>query len=160
MKTLLLLRHGKLSWKDATLQDRERPLKKRGRRDADRMGQEILDRELTIDRIFSSPARRALQTARRVEDILGRPAVEEFPFLYFHGPLEILRSVRNHGDPSENILLVGHNPDLEDLVDSLTGEQPILPTAALVCIDLDIHSWKEIEGERGHLRFVLRPKEL
>ena len=161
LKILLLLRHGKSSWNDPSLDDHDRPLKKRGRRAATRIGEEIVARDLVPDRIVSSTARRASQTARRTsKKMTPPPPIVEEPRLYFEGPRDHLEVLASLGGNSDRILLVGHNPNLEELVHRLTGELPVLPTAALVCIDLEIESWTEAPAAKGRLRLVVRPREL
>ena len=161
MKTLLLLRHGKSSWKDSTLSDDQRPLKKRGRRAATRMGEEIQNRNLSPGVIVSSKAKRARQTAQRVLDQLDPqcPLVVRSE-LYFEGSRSYLQVAAQEGGEHESILLVGHNPDLEELVARLTDQDLFLPTACLVRIDLETESWSEIENLSGTLQFVLKPREL
>ena len=161
MKTLLVLRHGKSSWADYGLGDHDRPLKKRGRRDARRMGEELAVRDLVPDLVLSSTARRARSTARRAAEAAGcADRVTETHKLYLTGVEQQLRTVAEHaGDDHERVMIVGHNPTFEDLVEHLTGEDERMTTANLACIDLDVDSWQRLAGARGSLRFLLRPRE-
>lgn len=162
MKTLLILRHAKSSWADASLSDHERPLKKRGRRDAPRMGALLRDEDLTPEIIVSSTARRAIETADLVAEESGFDgelvATRE---LYHADPESYLEVAREHGGASEVVMLVGHNPGLEDLVEQLSGSWQRMPTAALAHIELDIDSWSALDDEAtGRLANLWLPREL
>lgn len=162
MKTLLILRHAKSSWADASLSDHERPLKKRGRRDAPRMGALLRDEELTPEIIVSSTARRAMETAELVaaeSEFEGELiATREL----YHADLEsYLEVVREHAGTSDVVMLVGHNPGLEDLVEQLSGSWQRMPTAALAQIELDIDSWSALDDDAtGRLANLWLPREL
>ncbi len=162
MKTLLVLRHGKSSWASPDLSDHDRPLKGRGRRDSTRMGEELLARDLVPDLVVSSTAQRARSTARRAAAAAGcADRIQETRELYLTGAAHQLQTVATHAeDAHQRVMIVAHNPTLEDLVEHLTGEDVRLTTANLACIDLDLGSWRQLGTARGELRFVLRPKEL
>jgi len=162
MKTLLLLRHAKSSWKQKDLADHDRPLNKRGNRDAPRMGALIRDRNLVPDLILSSTAIRARDSALAVAETCGHSGqVRLLHDLYLAETgefLEILASV-----PGEfgRVMVVGHNPGIEELVRSLTGESETMPTAALAWIELDLERWSGLRATgKGRLRQVWRPKEI
>ena len=163
MKTLLVLRHAKSSWDDASREDHERPLNKRGRRDASRMGDWMREHRLAPDVIISSDAVRARLTAEAVAEAAGH--AEEIRLdtrLYLATPHDIIAVLRDaRPAQAETVMIVGHNPSLEELVAQLTGEQRDLPTAALAQIVLPIDRWREFGGStRGKLAGVWRPKEL
>ncbi len=162
MKTLLVLRHGKSSWSSPDLGDHDRPLKGRGRRDSKRMGEELVARDLVPDLIVSSTAQRARSTARRAAEAAGcADRITQTRELYLTSVAHQLQTVATHAaEAHERVMIVAHNPTLEDLVEHLTGEETRLTTANLACIDLDIGSWRQLNATRGELRFVLRPKEL
>ena len=163
MKTLLVLRHAKSSWNDTSLDDHERPLNKRGRRDGPRMGELVLEHRLTPDVIMSSDAVRARLTAEAVAEA-ARYAGEILldRRLYLASPsgiLAVLRTVREAS--AGTVMIVGHNPGLEELVAQLTGEQQDLPTAALAQIGLPIDRWPDLKvSSRGILLGLWRAKEL
>lgn len=163
MKTLLVLRHAKSSWDDASLDDRERPLNARGRRDAPRMGDLIRDTRLMPDLIITSDAVRAHTTARAAADAAGyrRDLVVE-PLLYHADPEDIVAVLQALGDGNaRSVMIVGHNPGLEDFVAQLTGESHDLPTAALVQLTLPIDAWRSLTlATRATLVDLWRPKEL
>ena len=162
MKTLLVLRHGKSSWSSPGLGDHDRPLKGRGRRDATRMGEELKSRDLLPDLILSSTAARARATAELAAEAAGCvDRVELTRELYLSGVDDQLRTVATHAEEEHGrVMIVGHNPTLEDLVGYLTGEDVRLTTGNLVHIDLDVDSWRQLLGARGEMRLLLRPREL
>jgi phosphohistidine phosphatase len=162
MKMLLLLRHAKSSWKDNGVSDHDRPLNKRGKRDARRMGWLLQKEELVPDIIMSSTAVRACDTAVRLAKFCYyKGQINYGDSLYLGGAeayLDALRSLRNE---FKIVLVVGHNPDIEELVMILTEQAERIPTAALARIDLPIEDWSTLSSEsKGRLARVWRPKEL
>jgi phosphohistidine phosphatase len=163
MKTLLVLRHAKSSWDDASLDDHERPLNARGRRDAPRMGDLLRDERLVPDLIISSDAVRTYTTALAVAEAAGYSgAIAALPLLYHASPEDAIALLQAIGDGDvDSVMIVGHNPELEELVEQLTGESHDLPTAALVHLSLPIESWRELASDRSATLVRLwRPKEL
>ena len=162
MKTLLVLRHAKSSWDDAALDDHERPLNKRGRRDAPRMGELVREHGLIPDVVISSDAVRARLTAEAViEAARYAGAILLDRRLYMAGPADILSLLRTVGEKAETVMIVGHNPGLEELVAQLTGDWQDLPTAALAQIILPIDRWRDLNlSSRGTLVGHWGPKEL
>jgi phosphohistidine phosphatase len=181
MKTLLLLRHAKSSWEDRSLSDHDRPLNERGERDAPRMGRLLREQGLWPDLILSSTARRARRTAELLvadpdedtpgEDTPGENTPDEdtpggdteiryLSELYLAEPEDYLAAVRRAGGEAESVLVVGHNPGLEMLLQGLTGEWHRLPTAALARIDLPIEAWTDLEPGGGELAGLWRPKDV
>jgi phosphohistidine phosphatase len=162
MKTLLALRHAKSSWDDAALDDHERPLNKRGRRDAPRMGELVREHGLIPDVVISSDAVRARLTAEAVvEAARYAGAILLDRRLYLAGPADILSLLRTVGEKAETVMIVGHNPGLEELVAQLTGDWQNLPTAALAQIVLPIDRWRDLNlSSRGTLVGHWGPKEL
>jgi len=162
MKTLLVLRHAKSSWNDSALGDHERPLNERGRRDGPRMGQLMREFGLIPDVVISSDAVRAQLTAQAVAEAAGYAGeILADPRLYIASPGDILSLLRTAPENAETILIVGHNPGLEELIEQLTGERQDLPTAALAQIVLAIDRWRDLKlSSRGTLAGHWRPKEL
>ena len=162
MKTLLILRHAKSSWKNANLSDYERPLNKRGKRDALRMGALLAEKNLTPDLIITSSAERALTTAGLVA--LSSGYEQEITItrqLYHADPENYLEILQEKGEPHQCVMVVGHNPGIEALVEDLTGDYQRMSTAALVQVELPLESWTDIiEEVQGKLIAVWRPKEL
>lgn len=161
MKTLLILRHAKSSWKNSDLSDHDRPLSPRGQQDAPAVGQRLRDKDLIPQAVLSSSARRARQTAQAVAQECGCPAELQLSReLYGGGPEAYLEAIRNLSRGVDCALVVGHNPDLEELVEILTGESLRLPTAALAHLELDIQAWQDLdEEEHGRLINLWTPRE-
>ncbi|HJS74470.1 MAG TPA: histidine phosphatase family protein [Vicinamibacteria bacterium] len=163
MKTLMLLRHAKSSWKDSDLADHERPLNKRGKRDAPSMGHLLSAEGLVPDLILSSTAVRARETAEAVAHASSyEGAVELVNDLYLAPPGKLLSEAQSRTpDSVGRLLLVAHNPGLEDLVEILSGAREPFPTAALAVFEVAIKRWKELElGVKTRLSKIYRPKEL
>jgi phosphohistidine phosphatase len=162
MKTLLILRHAKSSWGDPTLPDHDRPLNERGKRDAPRMGQLLKDQQLLPDLIVSSTAKRARKTAAKVAEACGyQREIELSSRLYHAYPDDYVQVLRELGDHHQCVLVVGHNPGLEEFVEALSGTPQAMPTAALAQLSLEIECWDDLcVGQLGRLAGVWLPKEL
>ena len=161
-KLLLILRHAKSSWEFEELSDHDRPLNNRGRRDAPLMGRKLLKEQLVPQIIISSSAVRAHSTAKKVAKACGyEDEILIDPALYGSGYSDYLNVLINQEDKHDIIMLVGHNPISEQLVEVLTGEIVTMPTCAIACISLPITSWKQIiDKTKGQLLNLWRPKEL
>jgi phosphohistidine phosphatase len=162
MKTLLILRHAKSSWKDPWLADHDRPLNKRGKRDAPRIGALIEDQGLIPDLILSSTAKRARATAEAVANACGYEQEIKFTRdLYHADPEAFLAALGNLSTDPDIVMVVGHNPGLEYLLEDLTGETRRLPTAALVQVALEVDSWQSLTEETdGEMINLWRPREI
>lgn len=160
MKILLLLRHAKSSWENSDLADFDRPLNSRGLEAAPLAGNFIYDSKLQTDLILSSPAKRAKQTAVLVKETGQIPAKIRYDEkIYEASPPALLQILSEQEDKNEKVLLVGHNPGLEELIKTLTGESVIMETAALAKIILQIEKWKDISANCGQLEFVWLPEK-
>ncbi len=162
MKTLLILRHAKSSWKHSELPDFDRPLNKRGKRDAPRMGELLRQADLLPELILSSSAQRARQTSQAVVDASGYPGeVRWLDSLYAAPPESYLEALRGLDDGLQSVMVVGHNPGLEELLEELTGAAESLPTAALAQVLLPIQRWSELDDEvSGELVQIWLPRQL
>jgi phosphohistidine phosphatase len=162
MRTLYLLRHAKSSWKDETLSDFDRPLKGRGRRAAEQMGQVLAEEKLKSPLVVSSPAVRARETTELVLESAGlkiKPRFEER--IYEADVRTLLVVVQSISDSSDTAIMVGHNPGFENLLSYLTGDNRHMPTCALAKIEFDTASWSEVsEEETGRLEMFVTPKGL
>lgn len=162
MKTLYLNRHAKSSWDDNSLSDFERPLNKRGERDAPLMGKVLSTLVKKPDIIYSSPANRAITTAKIIADGFGyeRSNIIENEKIYDSAISSILRLINSASDKYEIIMIFGHNPTFTMLSNYLS-DKPImnLPTSGFVKIDFDLESWSEIEGNTGRLILFEYPKK-
>lgn len=161
MKLLSILRHAKSSWKDSSLDDHDRPLNKRGQRDAPRVGRFLLEQDLVPDTIVSSTARRARETALAVAEASQFPdEVRLTKELYLASPTSYLDVLRVLADSSTHAMVVGHNPGIEDLVGAVTGAPEPMPTAALAVVEIPIESWSDLgPPPLGTLRTLWRPRE-
>ncbi|MCA9055954.1 MAG: histidine phosphatase family protein [Planctomycetaceae bacterium] len=163
MPTLLLMRHAKSDWSDASCPDHDRPLNARGKRDAPRMGRWLAEQSLGPTRIVASSAKRARKTADRVvSGLAGEVPIEVREDLY-HATADHWLSVLAELPGDANcVLCIGHNPGLEALLERLTGNHERLPTAAIACLDLHGEEWSAIVSapEGVSLRAVWRPKEI
>jgi phosphohistidine phosphatase len=161
MRTLLILRHGKAAQENAG-PDRDRSLTKRGKRAAELIGHLLRDEDLVPDRIISSSALRARDTARRVAAAAQFGGViDELDQLYLAEPDSYITAVKRLAEDAERVLLVGHNPGLEALSLLLTGEPVSLPTAGLVVCALPIADFSELSlAVRGKMTRFEQPKDL
>jgi phosphohistidine phosphatase len=146
MKTIIILRHGKSSWSDSNLADHDRPLKTRGKEAARRIGRSLEEEGIMPDLIYSSTAKRARDTVRYLLETM--PCDSDVIFsrdLYPGSPddyIEILKMLKND---IQCVMVVGHNPGLEELLFYLTNTVESLPTAAAAQVDLEINEWREID---------------
>ena len=161
MKTLLLLRHAKSSWKHPELPDHDRPLNKRGKQDAPRIGRLVRDKGLVPDLIMSSTAKRARKTAKIVAKTCSYTGeVELKPAIYHAGPRTYIEVLSHLSDDYQRIMLVGHNPGMEELLGMLIGEIEPIPTATLALVLLPLDQWRELNHETtGKLTNLWRPGE-
>ncbi len=161
MKTLLLLRHAKSSWKDSDVRDFDRPLNQRGLKAAPAIGRLIKKRKLQPDLLLSSPAERARQTTQLVIEAAGLKTELRYDERIYEASVErLLGLVSELDDEAGTIMLVGHNPGFEELLEMLTGEAHKLPTAALACIELNIEKWNKVRAGAGRLEWLVEAKEL
>jgi len=162
MKRLLLLRHAKSSWKKKALADFERPLNKRGRRDAPRMGKLLRDENLLPEVIFASSAVRTLETARLLAEagaFAGELHSEDD--LYLAPASQYIELLHSSGGAADSVLMIGHNPGMQTLVSCLAGSQQTFPTAALAWFELPVDSWSELTlTPTTGPRKIWRPKEI
>ena len=162
MKTLLLMRHAKSSWKEGEIADIDRPLNKRGKRDAPRMGRLLREEDLLPDGIYCSPALRTRMTAESVSDqsgFMGEIIYKDE--LYGADPETYLTLARGLPEELGSVLFIGHNPDLEELLEQLTGDWHHLPTGSLAYLALPVQLWQDIPVEpKAKLIYLWQPREL
>lgn len=155
MKTLTLLRHAKSSWNSPSLADSERPLNDRGERDAPLMAERIHRAGIRPSLILSSPAVRAWTTAKVVARELHYPLefLQREQDLYLASRDRILDIISHQDEGFNNIMVVGHNPGLTDVVNFLVpGLAGNLPTCGVVSVSITTDSW-ELRGD--HARELL-----
>lgn len=162
MKTLLILRHAKSSWDNPQLSDFDRPLNKRGKRDAPRMGKHLRQQGLIPDRILTSSAKRARKTATKVAKACGyTKKIKRLESFYLAPPGVYLEKLQALPNKFERVMVVGHNPTMEQLVRHLSGQIKSMPTAALAHFELSIQNWEELDMyTKGTLVNLWTPKTL
>lgn len=162
MKTLLLLRHAKSSWKDDSLKDHERPLKKRGQKDAKKIAKVIEKNDLVPDLILSSSAVRAKETAEIITKALEfNGKVKYSDELYMGEPQDFVDVLQKVDNKFESVLIVAHNPGLEAYLQIVDGEIEAVPTCGLGHLVLVIEDWKDLTLDTmGDLVGFWTPKTL
>ena len=160
-KSLFLLRHAKSSWKDAELNDQERPLNGRGRRAASAMGRLMKDAELVPDRVLCSSAQRTRETAALFfADWTDSPPLVFRDDLYHAAPVQIEGILNSIDNSIESLMIIGHNPGLEEFLTKHTGSEINMPTAALAQVDFALDSWSHFNDvTHGTLILAWYPKE-
>ena len=148
---LIVMRHAKSSWSDASLEDHDRPLNKRGRRDALRIAQELHDREWIPDRIRVSSSKRTLETLELMEAISRNSTIIVEPSL-FHSNISTLLQAVEEVEEGKTTMILSHNPGSEILVHQLSNRLEVMPTAAIALLERQEHDWMLVD--------VLRPKSL
>lgn len=149
MKTLTLLRHAKSSWKDRSLQDRERPLNRRGQRDAPIMAERIKLAGIRPSLILSSPAVRAWATAKAIAHEIGYPLefLQQEDRLYHASTRYLLRVIAEQDIGFNHLMIVGHNPGLTDFANYLTpGITNNIPTCGFVSFEIAREDWN-LDGD-------------
>ena len=163
MKRLYLVRHAKSSWDDPDLSDIDRPLNKRGKKDAPIMGERLKnEHKAKPDLIISSPAKRAIRTARVIAKELGYPKekIEIKDSLYASGVTAMLNVIHYLDDSLDEVMLFGHNPDLTSLANYLSNQQvDNIPTCGVFCVDFDVQSWQDVKEGNGIFKFFDYPKK-
>ncbi len=162
MKRLFLVRHAKSSWKDISLDDIDRPLNKRGKRDAPEMGSRLKKQQIRPDLLVTSPAKRARKTARKIAREIGYPKKEiTINEKLYHGSDEgLIEVVQSLPDSSDNVMLFGHNPGFTEFANRLCNINIYnIPTTGIVAIDFNCKAWHETDFGKGDLVFFDYPKK-
>jgi len=162
LKNLFLTRHAKSSWNNSGLADIDRPLNERGKKAAPFMGKLIVDKGEKPELLISSPANRALSTARAFGEVMG--LVENDIIvnraIYGAGAQQLLELVQNQDDLHKSIVLFGHNPTFTSFVNMLTGSNIMnVVTCGVVRIDFEYSSWTDIDFGSGRLVYYEYPKK-
>jgi phosphohistidine phosphatase len=169
LRTLYLLRHAKSSWDDPGLADRDRPLAPRGRRAAKKLARHIRQSGVGPKLVFCSPSMRTRETLDAIGAALGDPEIRFESELYGASAATLLTSVRTAEPAVSSLLVIGHNPGLQDLAVELAGSgdedarerlEAKLPTGALVTLVFDVTTWDEVESGSGELTGFVVPREL
>lgn len=162
MKTLTLVRHAKSSWKDSSLADRDRPLNKRGERDAPVMARRIAAAGIRPSLIVSSPAVRAWRTAKAVAREIGYPIefLQRESDLYLASLREIQEVLAAQDEKFNSLMLIGHNPGLTSFANFLVpGLTDNVPTAGVVSVNINQDDWNLDEQPLADLVLFDYPKK-
>ncbi|MBH0113519.1 histidine phosphatase family protein [Novosphingobium sp. YJ-S2-02] len=171
MKILGIFRHAKSDWNDARLRDFDRPLNARGRKGAAVMGLHIRDNAVGWKRVLASPAVRVTQTLELACEAAGEtPPITWDRRIYLANSATLIDVLREQPDDAGSIIMVGHNPGLEDLIFDLVpddGTSPLrdiveekLPTAAYAVLELDIDHWADLREGCARITHLVRPRDL
>jgi len=163
VKQLYLMRHAKSSWKDPNLRDFERPLNKRGKRDAPLMGKRLKQKEVKPDLIISSFAKRAYKTAKIIAKELNCPKdkIIKEEKLYLTSFAKLLNYIKSLDNSLNSILIINHNPAISELFCYLSGKDSVnMPTSAIGAIRFDTNSWKYIDESKRKVLFFEYPKKI
>ena len=170
MLRLFLLRHAKSSWSDPSLHDFDRPLNKRGKKDAPKIAQAMKERGYQPDRILCSSSQRTKETlAGVIPSLSGEVSLHLLDSLYEGNAPDYLALLRQHAKDSRNLLLVGHNTGLQEIAIRLIGHGDFLlrseletkfPTGALAILDFSCDSWHDVNDGQGTLVDFIKPRDL
>ena len=171
MKRLTLLRHAKSGWDDPVARDFDRPLNAKGRRAARAIGRYMRAERLHYDRVTGSPAARVVDTLEELAAELAEtiaPAWDKR--IYLASAVTLLDLIHEAPDEAESLLLVGHNPGLEDLILMLVPDrsgdaardmvEEKYPTATIAEISFDVDRWEELKAGAGAITRFVRPRDL
>jgi phosphohistidine phosphatase len=170
MRQLLLLRHAKSSWDDPGAEDRDRPLNKRGRRAAETMRRVMTELGLAPDLVLVSPARRVIETLDALEPWEETPLTEQIEALYLATAGQILSTLHGVPETVRSVLLIGHNPGMQDLASRLASNPAsatdaarrlaqAFPTAALAEFAI-AGPWHQLQPAGARLVRFIAPREL
>lgn len=165
-RRLYLLRHAKSSWKQPDVADHDRPLAGRGRRAAKAIGRHLAENEISIDLVLCSTARRARETLERIAPALRAASVRYERGVYAASADGLLELVHAAPDETGSLMLIGHNPSLEQLARTLARPSPRrreleqkFPTGALATLEFDAPEWGDLEPGGADLAGFVRPRE-
>ena len=147
MRTVVLVRHAKSSWTHPELDDFDRPLNDRGKRDAPEMADRLIKKGIPIDLLVSSPARRARKTAFYFAEAYGKTKadVQMVPELYHAHAEQIIEVIRGLPDTCSSAVIFGHNPGITEVANSLSHVKiDHFPTCAMYAIRSEVSSWRAL----------------
>jgi len=159
-RLLMLMRHAKSSWASPGLADHARPLNKRGRRDAPRVGKRLAKDGWVPDRVVSSDSSRTRETWERMQKYFPEARVRFTRALYAGGPAELRTEVARVSADVGTVLVLGHNPGWEEAVRVLSGQDVQIATANVVLLQGEGATWGEALRGAWSVAGVVRPKEL
>jgi phosphohistidine phosphatase len=161
MKKLFLIRHAKSSWDDLAMADEDRPLNKRGKKDAPFMGSVLHTQGVSPDLLISSPAKRAYSTAKKIAREIQYPVenIQSIDTLYHSTASILLEVIRSQPEHVHTLMLFAHNPGLNELVSLICDKQiDNIPTCGIVCISFQADQWQHIGKINSHFEYFDFPK--
>jgi phosphohistidine phosphatase len=169
--TLTLFRHAKSGWDDPVARDFDRPLNARGEKAAVLMGRWVKANDISFDHVVASPAVRVIDTIDQFVKGTGERIDATWDRrIYLASSATLMDVLRDQSDEFKSVLMVGHNPGMEDLVFDIVpddGSSPLrdvvwekYPTAAIARMELGIDSWADIDRKCGKLTHFIRPRDL
>jgi phosphohistidine phosphatase len=163
MKKLYLIRHAKSSWEEPMMSDADRPLNKRGKKDAPLMAKFLSEKNVCPDYMVSSPAKRAWKTAQIMAESLHYPEekIKIEPAIYEGDMTSLLHLINQMRDTLHDIFFIGHNPAITLLANYLTKTViDNIATSGIVCIAFNVNSWSRVDKGTGTLVFYEYPKDV
>ena len=162
MKTLYLVRHAKSSWENRNVSDFDRTLNDRGKRDAPFMAKLLKEKNIKVDMLLSSPAVRALTTAKIFAEEFSFPEdkIVTDKNIYEADRSDLLEILMDTPDSADSLVLFGHNPGITYLSNYLCDfETDNIPTCGVICMHLDYDSWKYLGNKTCGFKFFEYPKK-
>jgi len=159
-RLLMLMRHAKSAWRSDGPADHARPLNKRGRRDAPRVGKRLAEQGWVPEHVVASDSRRTRETWERMQKHFPEARVSFTRALYGGGPTELRTEVARLSAGERTVLVLGHNPGWEEAVKALSGRDVRMTTANVVVLEGKGATWGEALRGRWTVVGVVRPKEL
>lgn len=163
-KTVLVVRHAKSSWDLGSLNDFERPLNERGKKDAPAMAKRMLDRSIMIDAFVSSPAKRAKKTAEYFCETFDKSAddIIFISMLYHETAEDIYAAIESMDDSLNTVAVFTHNPGISTFVNTLTDEIQIdsMPTCGVFAVQTRIEKWTDFKKSNKQFLFFDYPKKV
>lgn len=162
-KKLFLIRHGKSDWGDAGLKDFDRPLNSRGKANATEMAKRLVNQQLFPDLIVSSPAKRALSTAKYFakEWDIDENHIQLDVNIYEAGLKTLLKAINDFNNEQDIVAIFGHNPGFTDLANYLSsGHIYNMPTSSIVYLEFPFDDWKLISNDTAKVVLFDYPKSL
>ncbi len=162
-RTITLIRHGKSSWNEPAISDFDRPLSKRGIHDAPRVGASLGQAGVSFDKVLCSDAQRARQTLSLLRQGLeiDEKIIEYRHELYGASADHLLSCIADEADSIYSIALIGHNPGMEELANSLAEEPPgPMSTCNVVQLEFDSEKWTDLYHATGTVGLIIKPREL
>ena len=162
MKTLLLMRHAKSSWKDVSRPDHQRSLNKRGKQDAPKMGKFLRGQDIDLDAVLCSTATRAVSTAEHFLDAYGFDGeILYIDDLYASNTETYIATLNRLDNAIDIVMIIGHNPEMDYFLEMSCDAYEHLSTACVALIRFPVDSWQELsEVTPGELLHLWRPREI